>query len=100
MKLFLLEMIFCFNEKSFSAILNAFSPNPDICPSTAHTRRLTAFADFHLDGDPSGSVLKDRGSSILDARFQLIMGYTLMAARVGQLPIQVFTLMVTLREAS
>ena len=53
-----------------------------------------------MDGDPSGSLLKDGGLLTLDAWSQLIMGYTLMAARAGQLPIRVFTLTLTLRRGS
>jgi len=33
-----------------------------------------------LMGDPSKSLLKDRGSPMLDVRIQPTMGYTLMAA--------------------
>jgi len=51
---------------------------------------------LHPDGDPSGGFLKDGGSPTLDAWSEPI-GYTLMVARVGQLPIRVFTLTVTHR---
>ena len=58
-----------------------------------HIRVFTLTATFR-------GFLKDGGSPMLAAWSQLIMGYTLMAARVGQLPIWVFTLIVTLRWAS
>ena len=60
----------------------------------------TAYIRLHPDGDHSGSFLKYGGSLMLDTWSQPIMGCTLMAARAGQPLIQVFTLMVTLREAS
>ena len=47
--------------------------------------RSTAYTGFHPYGDLSGDLLKDGGSLTLDARSQLIMGFTLMTARAGQL---------------
>jgi len=62
----------------------------DGCPS-----KPTTYTGLHPDGDPSGSLLKDGGSSTLDAQSQSIRGYTLIATLVDQQPIRIFTLMAT-----
>ena len=45
--------------------------------------RSTAYTGLHPDDDPSGGLLKDGDSPTLDARGQLIMGYTLMTVLAG-----------------
>jgi len=58
------------------------------------------YIDLYPNSDPLKDLLEDEGSLALDARSHPIMGYILMAARVGQSPIWVFTLTVTLMGAS
>ena len=55
----------------------------------------TTYMGLYTDGDLSGGFLKNGGSPTLDVRRQSIIEYTLMAARAGQQPIQVFTLTTT-----
>ena len=89
MKFFLLEVILCvshitLNEKIIFYYLNPFHPTLISAPSIASM--LTASSWWQ----PLRSFLKEGASSMLDAHNQLIMRYTLMAARADQPPIWVF----------